>query len=426
MVKVLFLTLVDIISIENHGIYEDLLREFVKHGHEVFVITPSERRTGQKTRVYRQENVTIIKIRTGNVQKTNWIEKGISTILIELLFMWGIKKYLRNVKIDLVLYSTPPVTLVKPIEYIKNRDGAFSYLMLKDIFPQNAVDIGFMRAEGMIHRYFRVQEKKLYAVSDHIGCMSPANVEYVRKHNSEITEECVSVCANSIEPKFIKITDDEKKAIRERYNLPNDKLIFVYGGNLGKPQDVPFIIRCLDACKDKEDAFFLIVGSGTDYYLLAEYVRVERPKHVRISVSLQKKEYDKMIASCDVGLIFLDHRFTIPNFPSRLLSYMQVGLPTLACTDINTDIGEVIVNGGFGWWCESRKSEDFARVVDSIRANREELREMGKKAKKYLNEHYDAESVASQVLNSMIANNGQKERNVRVDKTEQDLIEDEV
>ena len=58
--------------------------------------------------------------------------------------------------------------------------------------------------------------------------------------------------------------------------------------------------------------------------------------------------------SCDVGLIFLDKRFTIPNFPSRLLSYMQASMPVLAATDVNTDIGKVIEEGESDIGCEKR------------------------------------------------------------------------
>ena len=81
---------------------------------------------------------------------------------------------------------------------------------------------------------------------------------------------------------------------------------------------------------------------------------------------LPKEDYDSMVSACDVGLIFLDHRFTIPNFPSRVLSYMQAKIPVFAVTDPNTDIGKVIVDGGFGWWCESNDSNSFVNQVKSI------------------------------------------------------------
>ena len=100
-------------------------------------------------------------------------------------------------------------------------------------------------------------------------------------------------------------------------------------------------------------------------------METEKPSHVKLFGFIPKAEYDKMIACCDVGLIFLDYRFTIPNFPSRLLSYMQAGLPVLACTDPNTDVGKVIVDGGFGWWCESDIPQLFKKKV--LELNRSEL-----------------------------------------------------
>ena len=385
--NILFLTLVDIDTIRTQGIYEDLLREFVKNGHDVYLVSPSERRKGERTRVIQDGQATILKVWTPNVQKANLIEKGIGTLMMASLFWRAIRKRFKDIRFDLVLYSTPPVTLGPVVAKVKSRDKARTYLLLKDIFPQNAVDLGMMREGGLMHRYFRAKEKKLYAVSDRIGCMSPANVAYVLKHNPQIPSERVEVCPNSIEPYPIELTAGERAELRERYGLPQNKRIFVYGGNLGKPQDVPFIIRCLDACKDMEEAFFFIVGSGMDYPKLQAYVEAERPGHVKLMPSLHRDEYNRMIAACDVGLIFLDHRFTIPNFPSRLLSYMQAGIPVLACTDRNTDIGRVIVDGGFGWWCASEDKGEFSDIT-RLAASKNEYIDLSQKARILLAEQY--------------------------------------
>ena len=91
------------------------------------------------------------------------------------------------------------------------------------------------------------------------------------------------------------------------------------------------------------DVFFLIVGDGTEFAKIEAYVNEDKPSNVKLMKRLPKEDYDKMVGACDVGMIFLDHRFTIPNFPSRLLSYMQAKIPVLACTDVNTDIGKIAV-----------------------------------------------------------------------------------
>lgn len=387
--NVLFLTLLSFDSLLDRGIYTDLLREFVRNGHRVYAISPVEKRQKQATHIVEEENSTILRLQIGNTQKTNIIEKGISTVLIEPTFKKAIKKFFSDVKFDLVLYSTPPITLVSAIEYVKKRDHARTYLLLKDIFPQNAVDIGILTKtglKGLLYKHFRKQEKKLYAISDYIGCMSEANVRYVLEHNLEIEKSKVEVCPNSIDVIDKSVDADTRKIIREKYGIPIDKKVFVYGGNLGKPQGIPFLIKCLEKCHDIENVFFLIVGDGTEYHLLSDYVEKEKPANVKLMKRLPKEDYDTLVGACDVGMIFLDYRFTIPNFPSRLLPYMQAKLPVLAVTDSNTDIGKIIVDGGFGWWCESNDLQGFFRVLltDFDKA-------MGNIGFNYLKKHYSVE-----------------------------------
>ena len=215
-------------------------------------------------------------------------------------------------------------------------------------------------------QYFRKQEKKLYVISDRIGCMSQANVDYVLKHNQEVDKTKIEVFPNCIEVNEISLTEEEKKIIRLKYDLPLDNKIFVYGGNLGKPQGIPFIIECLKAEKDNKDVYFLMIGDGTEYSKLELYSKESNQENFKLLRRLPTEEFDRVIASCDVGLIFLDHRFTIPNFPSRILSYMQARLPVLACTDTATDVGKVIVEGEFGWWCESIDSNCFDSMINTI------------------------------------------------------------
>jgi len=385
--NILFLTLLGFRSFSEHNIYCDLLRQLIAMGHQVYCISPAERRTGIETHF--EEDGHLLKLKIGNTQKTGIIEKGISTVMIEPQFIAAIKKYFADTKFDLVLYSTPPITLAGAIRYVKKRDGARTYLMLKDIFPQNAVDIGMMKKsgpKGMLYRYFRNKEKQLYDLSDRIGCMSQANVDFILKNNEEILPDRVEVFPNCIELQDVSVTAGERAALREKYGIPQGRKVFVYGGNLGKPQGIPFIIECLKALEGETDAYILIVGSGTEYGKLEEFFRTAKPRNMKLMSHLPKDDYDRMIAACDVGLIFLDDRFTIPNFPSRLLAYMQAGLPVVACTDPNTDIGKVIVEGGFGWWCRANDAAAFADVIRQ--ACGADLSEMKEKELAYLKEHY--------------------------------------
>lgn len=400
--NVLFLSLMGYSSIKNRDIYTDLLREFIAQGHHVYIVSPAERRQGIETGLIDEENSTILRVKTGNIQKTNLIEKGISTIMLEPQFVAAIKKYFSNIKFDLILYSTPPITIANAVEYVKKRDHATTYLMLKDIFPQNAVDIGMMTTsglKGLLYKSFRTKEKKLYLLSDRIGCMSQANVDYVLKHNPEIPRERVEISPNCVEVIDMSVSEDDRRAMRDKYGIPQNKTVYLYGGNLGKPQGIDHMIACLKSQRNNEKAFFLIVGSGTEYHKIEEWVKAEPQNNVKLMSKLPKEDYIKMVGSCDVGLLFLDHRFTIPNFPSRLVDYMQSKLPTLACTDPISDVGQVMVDGGFGWWCESNSVEAFGNVIEeSLDAD---IKAMGEKAFQYLDEFWNVKKQYADIVKSI-------------------------
>lgn len=401
--NILFMTIGKMDNIEDHTIYCDLLRCFRDTGHNVYTISPYEKATGLQTKYEEKNGVHMLHVKTGNVTgRAGLIEKGFAQLAIEQIFIKAIKRYYSDIKFDLIMYSTPPITFCNVIEYIKKRDGAKSYLLLKDIFPQNAVDIGMMHKngiKGLLYRFFRNKEKKLYKISDYIGCMSEANIEYVIRHNPEINRDKVILCPNCIEPIDMSISTRARKHLRAKYGIPEDKTVFVYGGNLGRPQGIPFIIECLEKLKGNKRAYFLIVGDGTEFEKLKIFFDREQPENMKLMSKLPKDDYDTMIAACDVGLIFLDHRFTIPNFPSRLLSYMQAKLPVLAATDPNTDIGKVITEGGFGWWCESNDVNAFSKLVEN--AISVDLEQMRIKEIKYLMENYTVSMVYENIKNKI-------------------------
>ena len=386
--NVLFMTIGKMDDIEEHTIYCDLLRYFRDAGHSVYTISPYEKRTGLQTAYEEKNGINMLHVRTGNVTgMVSLIEKGLAQLSIEPIFIKAIKKYYSNVKFDLVMYSTPPITFCNAIEYVKRRDNAKTYLLLKDIFPQNAVDIGMMSKSGIkghLYKFFRNKEKKLYGLSDYIGCMSPANVEYVKQNNPEIDNYRVEVCPNCIEVVDKSINEEERRSIRKKYDIPLEKRVFVYGGNLGKPQGIDFLIECLHSQENSKDNYFLIVGDGTEYGKIEEFVKSSNQNNIRLMKRLPQEDYDTMVGACDVGMIFLDHRFTIPNFPSRVLSYMQAKIPVLACTDSNTDIGKIIEEAGFGSWCESNDVNGFVECVNKIM----QIQSVAEKEWNYLNKYY--------------------------------------
>lgn len=403
--KVLFLTMSSVVdNIETSGIYTDLMRKFRDEGHEVYIIYPRERRLGQSTELKTNKHIHSLGVKTLNVTKTNIIEKGLGQVLLELQFKRALKKYFGHVKFDLILYSTPPITFTKVVKYAKRlNDEALSYLLLKDIFPQNAVDLGMLTKtglKGLLYKSFRRKEKELYKISDYIGCMSPANVDYVIKYNPELAPEKVEVAPNSYDLPKDKNTLVSKEEIRTKYGLPVDKPLFIYGGNMGKPQGIPFLLECMKAVQDRDDCHFVIVGNGTEYPKLESWVKDVTPKSVSLFQRIPKEDYDLLANACDVGLIFLDWRFTIPNYPSRLLPYLMGKKPIIAVTDRNCDTGKIAEENGYGFWCPSNSVEAFINVVNKSLIS--DLSEMGEKGYQYYLENYTIKHTYETIIKHVI------------------------
>lgn len=388
--NILFLTLHPISDISERGIYTDLTREFIRHGHQIYVVVPAERRFHLPTGIKESDGAKILSVKTLNIQKTNLIEKGLGTLLLEYQYQCAIRKYWKNIKFDLILYSTPPITFNRVISSVKRRCEAKTYLLLKDIFPQNAVDLGMFSKDSFVYKLFRKKEERLYQLSDHIGCMSPANVEYVLRHNPSITAERVEVCPNSIEL-YVKESEYNNGGLLQKLNIPTDKLLLIYGGNLGRPQGIDFLMDVLAANEKRTDTYFVVVGNGTEYGKISQWFRNNTPHNSCLIPSLPKQEYDDLVSTCDVGLIFLDNRFTIPNYPSRLLSYLENRMPVLIATDMNTDIGPIAEKNGYGLWTESGNLEAFMEMVEFVAEDREKLKLMGEKGYDYLKDNYTVE-----------------------------------
>lgn len=390
----------NVYDIEDHDIYQDLMRCFCEHGHKVYIVTGAEKRKGLETELYDSCGCSILRVKVGNQSNCSLIEKGLATISLQSKYFRAISKHLRGVKFDLILYATPPITLVSLVSRIKKKNKCISYLMLKDIFPQNAVDLGMISEGGIVYRYFRRKEMTLYRISDVIGCMSEANVEYLLQKNS-IDRNKVEICPNALLPREkTDLSPQEKNEMKERFGIPLEKLVLVFGGNLGKPQGIDFLIDCLKSIKDDANIFTIIVGDGSEFQSIEKAIHLCEINNVLLLRRLPRDEYLKMCRLADVGMIFLDYRFTIPNFPSRILPYMENEMPILCATDDVTDIGTIVEKNGFGWKCKSNSISGFLMAIERIK--HDDIKMMGKRGKEYLKEYFNTETCYQKIMEKVL------------------------
>ena len=400
--NVLFLSVMDMVSIDESNIYTDLIREFVNHGHHVDIVSPIEKRSNTSDTDIHGEGYDIYKPHIGNITNTGFAEKGVSILKYREQIIECIKDKIGSRTIDLFLVAVPPVTVDKVVAYVKKQYGCKVYLLLKDIWPASMFDLkttGGPIVKKAVCAVFRIWENNLYRLSDSIGCLSQGNIEYIRRNNKYLDPKKVHENPNSIAPHDIQpLNIEERNATRSKYGVPVDKIAFIYGGTLGVGQNVAHIVECLKACQDL-NCHFVISGRGVQYNLLEQYRNEYKPDNLTLINGLPKAEYDKLMQSCDVGMVFLRYTAQTPNIPSRILTYMDYSLPILSCTDPTSDLNQIIEAGKFGWGCLSNDPGEFRPCVETILDL--DIEPYKRASNLFLREHYCASESYSIILREL-------------------------
>lgn len=371
-------------SKRSSNLYTDLAEALVEAGHTVKVVVTEERKNIKKTTLSKERNLEVLRVRTGNIYEVSFYEKAITFITISSILIKNIKKYYKDEEFDYVLTSTPPITFNKVVKWAMKYFNCKSYLMLKDIFPQNGVDLGLYKKNGLIYKYFRFKEKDLYKNSTYIGCMSPGNKKYIIDNNPYLDKEKIEIFPNTVKiKKYGKESAKQRKTIREKYNLGLDDVVAVFGGNFGVPQGLDFFMKVLYEYRNNKKVKFLLIGRGNEKEKVFNYIEENELKNVIKMDYIPREDYEKLLNTCDIGLIFLDNRFTIPNFPSKTLSYFECGLPIMAATDVNTDYKDMLLDNDCGFWVESGDLKEYKKYFNKLIKSSDLRIKMGKNGRKY-------------------------------------------
>lgn len=374
----------------SSNIYTDLAEELVSSGHSVDVVVSEEKKNTNCSKLAKERNgFDVLRVKTGNIYSVNYIEKTITFMTISTDLIKGIKEYFNDRDYDLILTSAPPITFNKVIKWAMKKYNCPSYLMMKDIFPQNGVDIGLYTKFNPIYWYFKFNEKKLYKTCSMIGCMSLGNIKYMNENN-HVSLDKLELFPNTVKiNKQNKITLKEKEKIRKEYDIKNEDVVAMFGGNLGKPQGLDFLLEIIENYKNKNNIKFLIVGTGTEQNKIFSYIKNNNLKNAITLKYIPREKYEKLLSACDIGLIFLDRRFTIPNFPSKTLSYFECSIPIMAAIDPVTDYGDMLEESGSGFYSIHGDLKQFKTKFNKLIKDEELRRKMGVNGRKYFEKNYD-------------------------------------
>lgn len=329
--KILFLFISYPEDQKSTNLTKDLSDEFSKQGEDVYVATIREKKLKLNTEVSKENGVNVLRIKNGNMfNNVSRYEKLFTMMTMNKNLLNQIKKHWGNIDFDLIVGTTPYMSNAKLINGLKSYYKCPTYLILWDLFPQNAKDLELIKNK-LVFNFFKRQEIKNLKNFDFIGCMTQGNIDYVKEHYNFIQKEQLSLF-----PLWSKISSKieiSKSEIRKKYNFKEDDFILVFGGNMGKPQSLINVINLASEIQENKQIKFLFVGQGTETNKLKDKVQELNLVNVIFKDFIPREDYEKLISSCDIGIVSLDKRFTVPNFPSKTVDYLKLGLPILASLD---------------------------------------------------------------------------------------------
>lgn len=341
------------------NLYRDLMLEFVDNGNEVYVLTPQEKRFGVGKLKEKDNKINIFRVRSGNITKTNYIEKTISLFLLNFQFRIAQKDNFKNIRFDIIIQTTPSILLSNFSKYLKKTYNCFYYLMLRDMWPQGAVDHGIVKKYGLIWAYIRCNEKRTYRTADKIGCMSQDAVDFVLLQNQYLSKKKVEYCPNTIRKRPFPLIN--KTIIRKKYNIPVDNIIFMYGGNISASHNIIFIANCLNRISHNINITFVFAGSGTHFNNLKQMVHNNR---IALFINqLDQSDYFNLLHSCDIGMILLSEKYSVPQFPSKFLDYIAFSKPMLSISAKNSSIGKIIESNNVGLNIGNNDYDEFLNAI---------------------------------------------------------------
>lgn len=270
---------------------------------------------------------------------------------------------LRDVKFDGVAFYSPSIFHAPLVEAIKRKHGARSYLILRDIFPEWALDMGLLK-QGPVYSLLKAVARRQYRAADVIGVQSPGNLALidpaVLRHNARL-----EVLHNWLEPR-----DAARCPIDLAASSLAGRKLCVYAGNIGVAQKLDVVIDIAEALRSRRDIGFVLVGRGNDAARIGREVADRGLDNVQMFDEIDPSAIPALYGQCHVGLVILDVRHRTHNIPGKFVSYMHAGLPVLAVINPNNDLVEMIDSAGVGVALSDRTagvvSERLLELLDCI------------------------------------------------------------
>ena len=338
----------------------DLTREFIRQGHELTVILPAQD-LDKPWELSEFHGAQVLRLSAPKTKDVGYVKRTLGEWLMPYVMRHNLKKTsLAENSWDGVLWYSPSIFHAPLVHALKRRSGCKSYLIIRDIFPEWALDIGLMRP-GLAYAFFKLIAQQQYEAADIIGVQSPGNLSYFEAWHQNGAGRRLEVLQNwlasPLDPRHSFRIDDTSIAGRK---------IFIYAGNMGIAQGLDIVIDLAKRMRFRRDIGFLFVGRGSEVGRLQTRCKELNLDNIIFRPEIEPDAIPGLYAQCAAGIVSLDQRHKSHNIPGKFLTYMQNGLPTLAIVNPGNDLAALIREEGVGEVCETHDLQDLERLTDSL------------------------------------------------------------
>ncbi len=372
----------------------DLSRAFVRQGYALTVIVPSS----DKARNWSLEEghgVQVLRLRAPPTKDIGFLRRTLNEFAMPFAMLRQLRQSpLAGVRWDGVVWYSPSIFLGPMAGALKQASGCRGYLIVRDIFPEWAVDMGLM-GRGLPYRFFKRVEHYQYAVADIIGVQTPANVPYFAPWTRG-SGKGVEVLQNWLAP-----AQDSGCSIQVAESGLAGRKLFVYAGNMGVAQGMDILLDLAARLGDRRDLGFLFVGRGSDARRLAAEAQARGLDNVRFFDEIDPDEIPGLYAQCHVGLVSLDPRHKTHNIPGKFLTYMQSGLPVLANINPGNDLAALIEREKVGRVSVDGSVETLQRLAVALADSLEADATVAERCKRLSARLFSPETAVRQIVTAL-------------------------
>lgn len=323
----------------------DLSIEFARQGHAITVMIASPGLLSPWT-LEDIEGVQILRLRAPATRDMGHVRRAIGELLMPFAMLWNLRRSpLKDVRLDAVVWYSPTIFLGPLAGFLKWRSRCKSYLIIRDIFPEWALDMGLLR-RGPVYTFFKAVARYQYSVADVIGVQSQGNQAYFVDWLRKKIGRRIEVLHNWLADRPAK-----ECSIQISQTTLHGRKIFVYAGNMGVAQGIDALLLLAAALRESPEVGFVFVGRGTEFERMQSAIQDQGLNNTLLFDEIDPDEIPALYAQCHIGMVALDPRHKTHNIPGKFLSYMLAGLPVLANVNSGNDLVKLIESEGVGRVC---------------------------------------------------------------------------